>query len=703
VKHDNIIQLLIINNSDNDAVETSNQLRNDGLTLRPKIISNAELFEKELCNKKCDIILYSANMEGLAVGTVLKKLKELNGDAAVIVIGDKTADEVLNLMKQGVSAVVPEEPEELLTLTVKKEFAALKGLRSESALTQQLVDSESRCQQLIDSSRDAIAYVHEGMHILTNDPYYKMFGYESRDDIEAMPLMDLVASENASQLKEYLRRFSQYDAIKQDSKGDNVLKVNGVKEDESEFQMKMEFQPATMDGEDCIQIIIRNENVSQKVQEKLQEKLAALSDRCQETQLYNRRFFLESLEKAANDAIENDNTSYLLFMSLDKFLEIRETLGVINSDQIIVDVAEQINKLVDEKTVLARFESYRFAAIVKTDDEKYALGLADKIRETIEQHIAQGNDKSVTATCSIGVVTIDSTCNGAQNSLSQAQNACKIAAEKGGNQVHQYVPDASELNDKQLMKFWANEIENAIKQQRLFMVYQPFVHLMGDGSENYELFIRMRNDKGDIIFPEEFLPPSEAAGHSIHIDRWVIADAMRALSERYKEGHENCRFIIKLTSASLTDEKFLAWVTHNLERFEIKPESLIFQVRAQQAAEHLRGSQTIVKKLHELGCAMSLEQFGLEENAFTLLKHIKADYIKLHADMVKNISTNAEKLEQLNSVCSQANELGVKTIVAYVEEASALSIIWQSGAQFIQGTFIHEASESLEFDFTSFA
>ena len=171
MKQNNIIQLLLVNHSENDAVETSNALRNSGLSLRPKIISNAKLFDKEINKKNYDIILFTANIAGLDVATALSKLKIAQSDAAFILIGDQTAEETLTLMKQGVTRVLPEEPEELMSLIIKKEYAALKGLRCESILSKQLEDSETRCQQLIDSSRDAIAYIHEGMHILSNDSY----------------------------------------------------------------------------------------------------------------------------------------------------------------------------------------------------------------------------------------------------------------------------------------------------------------------------------------------------------------------------------------------------------------------------------------------------------------------------------------------------------------------------------------------------
>lgn len=705
MKQDNIIHLLLLNSSENDAVETTNLLRNDGITLRPKIISNADLFTKDISKNFYDIVLFSNNIKGLDVSTALQELKKVKSDAAFIAIGDETPEETVSLMKLGVDAVIPEEPEELTTLTVKKEFAALKGLRSEHVLSKQLEDSETRCQQLIDSSRDAIAYVHEGMHILTNDAYYKMFGYESRDDIEAMPLMDLVASSDSAQLKEFLRRFSQYDKVKSlnnDKPEDRILKVQGVKEDESEFQIQMEFQPASMSGEDCIQIIIRNDSISKKAQEKLQQKLAALNTRCQETGLYNRRYFLEFLEKTVEDAIDNNKTAYLLFFTLDKILEIREKLGVIGSDQIIINIAQLINNNIDENTTLARFESYRFSAIVENDDEQYVMQLVENIRKTVAEHIASAEHKSIATTCSIGVMQINSSCNGAQSSLTHVQSACKEAIKNGGNQIQLYVPDASEMDNQQLIKYWANEIENAIKQKRLFLVYQPFVDLFGEGSQNFELFIRLRNEQGDIIFPREFLPPTEASRHSIHIDRWIIAEAMRVLSEQHQSGRD-CRFIIKLTSASLTDDKFITWVKHNLERYKIKGKSVIFQIKAHQAAEYLHATQELIRQLHQLDCLLSFEHFGSEENAFTLLKHIKADLLKLDIKLVQNIATNPESLENLNIICSKANELGVKTMVPFVEEASSLSVIWQSGAHFIQGTFLQEASESLEFDFSNFA
>jgi len=706
VKQNNTIRLLFINQSENDAVETNNLLRNSGLILRPKIISNSNAFETEIHNGIYDIILFTDNISDLSLPIVIKKLATIKSDAALIYIGDKTNDEVLQLMKAGVSAVVSEEPEELIELVVKKEVAALRALRNEKQLNKKISDSENRCLQLIDNSRDAIAYLHEGMHILSNDPYYKMFGYESRDDIEVMPIMDLVAPEDSAKLKETLRYYAELESKDHDPQesvqNENTLKVTGLKENGSEFQMKMEFQPATMEGENCIQIIIRNDGLSQKAQQKLQAKLASLNAQCQETGLYNRRYFIEQLKKAVDNAIDHDNNAYLFFISIDKFIEIKKTLGDIESDQIIVDIADLIKNTIKEDISLARFESYKFSAIVKTDDEQHAMQMAEVIRKTVEAHIASASQKSIAITCSIGVMRIDTSNSGTQSCLTHVQKACNIAMQEGGNKIQLHVPDAKEMDDKQLTRYWNNEVSNAIKQKRMFLVFQPVVNLFGEGSEDFEIFIRLRDEQGDTIFPREFLPLTEASGFSLHIDRWIITEAMKILSERIAAGHYN-RFIIKLTGVSLSDAKLFPWIKHNLERYKLKPEHVIFQTKVQLAAEHLRHTQHLSKQLHQLGCQFSLEHFGKEANAFALLKHINTDFLKLDSELVQNIATNTENLEKLTEVCTQANEANVKTIAPFIEEPGALSVIWQSGAHYIQGTFLQEPSTSLDFDFSSFS
>ena len=185
----NTIQLLLVNPSENDAVEITNSLRNSGLTLRQKIVSDLTSYADTIDKKVYDIILFTNGIAHLDVSTLLKVLNSNDkNDAQIIYIGGDIKKQERLQLRQGFNTVVADD-EDLIVAAVKQVFSALKTFRCEQRLSKQLKDSEKRCLQLIDSSHDAIAYIHEGMHILSNDPYYKMFAYESRDDIEAMPIM----------------------------------------------------------------------------------------------------------------------------------------------------------------------------------------------------------------------------------------------------------------------------------------------------------------------------------------------------------------------------------------------------------------------------------------------------------------------------------------------------------------------------------
>ncbi len=700
MKKQNTIQLLLLNETENEAVEITNMLRNNGCILRPVIVSDLEAFTRELATKTFDIILVARQIDGHDASETLAIKENSLSDAAIIVIGEVSPEQTAEYMLQGAHAVIPNEPETLISLTVKREFKSLSALRCQAMFNKQLEDSEIRCQQLINSSRDAIAYVHEGMHILTNEPYYKIFGYHSQEDIEAMPIMDLVAVEDSSLLKDFLRQYTHAAAQNNDIQN-NTLKINGLKEDGTNFQMTMEFLPASMGGEECTQIIIRNDALSQKAQEKLEAKLTAMSNRDQETGLYNRRYFLGYLEETVALAIDENIEAGLLYISLDHFDKIRHKLGVIASDQVIIDIANLLKRTLGPEILLAHFEAHLFTVILNSSDVEQTTELAEKILKVVETHIADAKDKSISTTCSIGINMITNSCSNAQTNLIRAQQACHIAIDQGGNQFHLYVPDTNEMDDTELSLNWQKIIGKAIKHKRLYPVYQPVINLQGEHTEDYEVLVRLKNEQDDTIYPREFLPYIQSSEQMVNLDRWVIGESLRALAEHIASGHNN-RFFIKLSTLSITDPKLIQWIQHNLQRYNLAGESVIFQFTGHQAAENLKPLQSINKQLQQLGCLLSIEHFGKEYNAFALLKHLDVQFLKLDMSLTKNISNDTEQLENLKFICQQANERNVKTIVAYVEEAGSLSAIWQSGANYIQGDFLQEASRKLNFDFSSF-
>ena len=190
-------------------------------------------------------------------------------------------------MQAGARDLVLREPAEHLTMVVEREFEALLQRRALHHYKKNYQESQTRARALIDSSRDAITYVHDGMHVYANSVYLGMFGFTEIEEVEGTPIMDMVAPTDHAKLKDFLRRYSKGES------SDTTLQVQGLRPDTSHFNALMEFAHASIGGESCTQIIIRDQSSSKE----LEQKIKHLSKQDLLTGLYNRQYFIEDLEQ----------------------------------------------------------------------------------------------------------------------------------------------------------------------------------------------------------------------------------------------------------------------------------------------------------------------------------------------------------------------------------------------------------------------
>ncbi len=695
---ENIIRLLLINDSDNDAEETAKTLRNAGYALRPKRIDAPDSLQESLKKHPWDMIIARPLAGDFSAFDALDILNQEAMQIPLIVLDDHNDDEQkIELLNAGARDVIPDEPEELLPLIVGREFTNYKDKRKLTTLESRLNDSERRCQLLIESSRDAIAYIHEGMHIHTNESYLKRFGYHNAEDLEGVPIMDLIGSEDQSKVKDFLRTYTALSPDKINTEN-SLLETIGVCEDGSEFNMKMEFEPATMDGENCTQIIIRDNAIT----EELQQQLDILSSQDVLTGLYNRKFFLEKLDKMVEIANSGTQRSNLLYISIDNFEDIKEKVGIASSDLIITDVADILKENLPGNTIIAYFNGHIFTAILDISDLQEVQQISQNLCKIIHDHITETDNGSISPTCSIGINPINESSPGPQEVLSRAAKASEAASKEGGNRFHMYNIAEGEMADRELQAHWVAKIETALSNNKFRLVYQPIVSLQGDTNENYEVFLRMIDEEGNTLFPNDFLPAAEKSGQTITIDRWVIANAIKVLGERRQSGIQ-CNFFISISTASLSDETLLPWISHHMKKYRLTGNALIFTLSEEQTIDNLKYAKRLLKFLKQLHCRFLINNFGKDPKSFTLLKHIDADILKIDGSLIQDIASNESHLEQVQNIAAQATEMGKVSIAGSVEEASSLSMIWQCGVSYIQGHFLQEPSEHMVYDFSSFS
>ena len=689
MSNEKLLRVLTIFDSSEEAEVLINVLRKAGYIVRDIRVEDDEDMETAIEENPLDIILAKQTLPIFNAKQAIKLMITSGRDIPLIVITPKnqeaSAIEVLNM---GGRDAVASDQGDRLKFVVQRELADLQNRRALRQNEKLLHETEKRTRSLIDSSRDAIAYVHDGAHIYANNAYLKMFGYADLEDIEGMPILDMVSSDQHGKLKEFLRGYAKGQIT------DDVLDVVGQHTEGKTFKITMEFSNASMEGESCSQIIIRDQAQSKE----LEKQLNVLSKQDLLTGLYNHTYFIEQADKMISRAVDGQAKGSLLYIMLDNYEEIKSNIGISGRDHVLTDIATLLKEKISTLGLLARFEGAVFTLLLTNSDQAQAEKIAGGICKLVHNHISEVNQKSITTTSSIGITTINETTSNLQDCLSRAEKGALAAEKAGGDQFSIFNPAIEELAEKEQHSAWANKIKFALKENKFNLLYQPIVSLRGEPGAHYEVLVRMKDEQGNEILPTEFLPAAEDMGLINYIDRWIIAHVFMLLAERMKSG-SSTRFFIKLSSGSLTDLEFLPWVTERIKSLRIDADSLVFTLNESTALNYLKQAKVTLQGLRSINCRVGLENFGTEQNMFQSLKHLDVNYLKIDSSLALNLKDSIENQEKLKEIAEEANERGVMAIAAFVEDANSMALLWQSSVAFIQGHFLQQPDSELKYDF----
>jgi diguanylate cyclase (GGDEF)-like protein/PAS domain S-box-containing protein len=691
VSEKDLLRVLTVFDESEQAEQLIKVLRNAGQIVRDIRVEDDEDMLTAIADNPIDIILARQNLSAFSARQALEVLNQSGRDIPLVVICEPgKADSAMAELEAGARDAIGLDQGRRLLYVVRREVDSLKARKQLRRAEQMLHESEKRARHLIDSSRDAIAYVHDGMHIYANQTYLEMFGYEDQEDVEGMPILDMVSADDHAKLKEFLRNYAK------GRSEDDTLEVAAKTTSGETFDTLMEFSRASMEGEACTQIIIR----AQADSKELEQQLNVLSKQDLLTGLYNRTYFLEQVDKLIALAIEGKAQGVLLFIELDKFEDLRNSIGIAAADEFLADVAKLLKEKYGSRGLLARFEGPSFTLLLNDVDLKQAEQVANDILKLISGHTATIKGKIVTTTASIGITHINETVSSLQDCIMRAEKGCEVAQKEGGNRYNIYNPAIEDLEEKQQVNVWSHRIKEALRNNKFTLAFQPIVSLHGVAGSHYEVLIRLRDEKGNEVSPADFIPAANQADLTRLIDRWVIANTLKLLRERSAENKQT-HFLIKLSQSSLTDAEFMPWVSERLKSLQPYTNSLIFELNESTALNHLAQTKVIVAGLKQLNCRTALENFGTEQNTFQSLKELSVDFVKIDASLVKNLAKNIENQERVKAIAEEARKHNIQTIAAFVEDANSLAVLWSCSVDFIQGYFLQQPANNLNFDFDS--
>ena len=428
------------------------------------------------------------------------------------------------------------------------------------------------------------------------------------------------------------------------------------------------------------------QDVTERKQQEQQLSYMATHDPL--TGLPNRRVLEDSLRRSVARADRGALCS-LLFMDLDNFKLVNDTLGHTAGDQVLYTLTRLLQNMLRNGDLLVRFGGDEFAVLLEGVSAEEVHIIAERMRREVEEHRFTVDDQNFHLTLSIGLVIVDGEYSPGVI-LSQADTAMYMAKEQGKNRVVVYRHEDGVLARLTEDNQWASRIKAALEEDRYILYYQPLVRISDDRVEHYEALVRMIGEDSSIITPGQFIPIAERYGLMPQVDRWVFKNVVSTLQK-----NPDIKIFMNLSGSSLADETFTAFIEEQLSRTAIDPGRLGFEITETAVVQDIVAAERWVRRIKALGCRFALDDFGAGFNSFIYLHNLSVDQLKIDGYYIRTLESDPTRRALVKAMHALARTLGMETVAEFVENEATMKIIKDIGITYGQGYHIDRPNPTL--------
>tara|TARA_R110001583_G_scaffold21088_4_gene80281 strand:- start:14063 stop:16165 length:2103 start_codon:yes stop_codon:yes gene_type:complete len=420
---------------------------------------------------------------------------------------------------------------------------------------------------------------------------------------------------------------------------------------------------------------------------KSQEKLVHIAHHDALTNLPNRILFQQQLERAMQRAARLDRKVALLFIGLNRFKNINDSLGHKVGDAVLCEIAERLTSEAHNYDMVARFSGDEFAIIIDAvEDAQQVLVFINRLNKLFEKPFYLSN-KMIYIEASIGVGFYP---DDGKNTEELLRNADTAMYQAKRSEQYQFAFYSSELRDS-VIRRWSleNDLRDALENNNFRLVYQPKVCTSKQQITGVEALIRWdRGDKSP-VFPDEFIPIAEETGLIIPIGKWVMQEAISQLRIWQKTDCEHLSVAVNVSGRQLYSEDFTEYVTTVLKQEGVSALQLEIEITEEHLVpSHQDGNcQATLRGLSDLGIKMSIDDFGTGYSSFSQLKNLPISKLKIDKSFVDYLPGDKQDVAIVKSIINLAKNLGLEVVAEGVETFEQLTCLRDYGCEFIQGYY----------------
>ena len=551
------------------------------------------------------------------------------------------------------------------------------------ATENKLKESNKRYQTLFDKTADALLIIEGNVFVDCNHAALDMLGYDSEEEL---------FNTHPSKLSPEFQPDGQSSESKADmmiktafEKGSHRFEWDHVHKNGEVFPVEVLLTAIPYESSQLLHVVWRD--ITERKSAAAEIERQAYYDTL--TELPNRKLLLERLEQALITGRRHNHCGGLLFIDLDRFKSINDSLGHSIGDELLVETAKRIRSCIWDEDTASRFGGDEYIVLLRHlgKDKETASLRAKKIATRIQQNILnpfviKGNELHVTM--SIGIALFPFEDQSIEDIIHHADTAMYSAKQNGRNQIEFYLSKMHENVIKRLTL--EKDLRNAISKNELEIYYQPQVNNSGD-IISVEALARWQHPQHGFISPDEFITIAEDTGLIYSLGDFVLNKSVTDITTLRKEIDVSLNLSVNISPHQFRKQEFFGIIKHIIENYQLEKHFLTLEVTEHIAIDNLHEAIEKFEQLRHIGVRLSLDDFGTGYSSLSHLKRLPIDELKIDRSFVFDIEYDPQDALLVKTIIDIAHQFSLEIVAEGVETKEQLSFLKKENCHIYQGYY----------------
>jgi len=604
------------------------------------------------------------------------------------------------MVEKNIIGVLMSTNKEIRGEYTKQDIQLIEGFAREAAIaihTQILIDfrleaekalkeSEIRYRRMIETSNEGVWMVNENNQVtFVNKRMSEILGYDSCEMI-GKQWRNYVDDEMAEVIKSTSIELLKGISIQKD--------FRFIKNDGSELWTLMNASPIFQEENKFIGALAMFTDITER--KKAEDQIQRMAYHDSLTGLPNRALFMDRLQQALFRMERHGGKGAVMFLDLDRFKTINDSLGHPTGDAILIETANRLSESIRSEDTVARLGGDEFVILISEDEKAINEESAElkRLAEKLRAELAKPfyvNSLELHITVSIGIVTFPQHGENSTDIIREADTAMYRAKTLGRNHVQFYLPDMADAAHERLLL--ENQLRNALRLNEFVIQLQPQLCIKSHKIVAVEALLRWNNATTGLVSPDTFLDLLDETGLINEVGVWVLRQSIQELLALRAEKNialQDLRLSVNVSPRQFQQDNFVETITDILEESKLPPDTLELEITEDILIMDMNDTINKMHSLKKLGVTFAIDDFGTGYSSLTYLKQLPVDILKIDRSFVSDLSNNKSDRAIVETIIAMSEHLGLEVVAEGVETKDQFEFLQEQGCQYYQGYYFAE-------------